>query len=668
MSQSPLDSQNLSSLQSYRQGWQALNRLLHENKSFSGRETNNAFLNCGDGGRFADVSTAIGWDFADDARAIGLIDYDQDGDLDLFVSNRTAPRVRLLKNNLESDSSFLSLHLTGTAKTTPRDAIGARVAVYLKDQPVPLLRTLHAGQSFLSQSSRWLHFGLGENATIEKIIVHWPGAAPQSFTGFEPKQFLHLTQGSDELVPRKIRTKQSLLAADQELPPTTAIARIIPPAGHAVPKLETADKKLITPSGTTLISLWSRTCPHCQEELTSWAKEARKWQSSGVKVILFSSDQEPRVQCDTFLESIDANFTAEMASPQAVEMLDAIQASIVDLWTPIPVPSSFLISKDGELLAIYRGPVSPDQVIADSQLATASLKDRRAAGTPFKGRWVGDPTPATPQRTTQQLVQRARPDLAIPYLRTALSKSFVKGTKFNRADNLLLLGQLLGQQGRPEEAIPPLRKAQALLPEDLRIARLLAAGLAETDHQTEAFAILDQAIAQHPKNADLLEDAYQLASKSAKPELVIRYLQKAIAIAPNHPTLRLKLAHTHLANNQAAKAIETCKKSLQTNPRFLDAANLLSRILSTHPDDKIRSPEESFALASRLCQFSKNKNGYHLLTLAYAQANLGKYKEATQTLDRLKNVAPPDSPFTKEVLTALKATQSNQPIRNPIWK
>lgn len=668
MSQSPLDSQNLSTLQSYRQGWKALNRLLHENKSFSGRETNNAFLNCGDGGRFADVSTAIGWDFADDARAIGLIDYDQDGDLDLFVSNRTAPRVRLLKNNLESDSSFLSLHLTGTAKTTPRDAIGARVAIHLKGQTAPLLRTLHAGQSFLSQSSRWLHFGLGENAFIEKIVVHWPGAKPQIFTGIESNQFLHLTQDSPKATPRSKLAAQSLTPSDQEVAPPTAIARIIPPAGNSFPKLLTASGKVLKPSGTSLISLWSRTCPHCQEELTAWAKESAKWQASGISVILFSSDQEPRNQCDAFLKSIDAKFTAEMSSPLAVELLDALQASIVDLWTPLPVPSSFLVSADGELIAIYRGPVSSDQVIADANLASATPLERRAAATPFSGNWVGDPAPATPQRTTNQLVQRSLPDLAIDYLRDALSKPFVKGTKFNHADNQLLLGQLLGQQGNPAEAIAPLREARKLLPNDIRIARLLATGLSETNQLPEALVILHDAITEHPKNADLREDSYLLALKNRDPNLALVHLGKAVSLKPTDPALRYRLILLQLEQGQPAKAIANCKTILATSPKFLDAANLLAHILSTHPREKIRSPQEAFALASRLCQISKNRNGNHLLTLAYAQANLGKYQEATKTLNLLTTVAPPDSPFTKKVKATLKSVQSNQPIRNKAWQ
>ncbi len=669
MSQSPLDSRNPTGLESYRQGWKALNRLLHENKSFSGRETNNAFLNCGDGGPFADVSTAIGWDFADDARAIGLIDYDQDGDLDLFVTNRTAPRVRLLQNNLKSDASFLALHLTGNGKTTPRDAIGARVAVHLKDQAIPSLRTLHAGQSFLSQSSRWLHFGLGKDATIEKIIVHWPGAKPQTFTNIQPNQFLHLTQGSNTATTRSKPAPNILKASPQTLPPVTSLARIIPPAGNAVPDLPTADGKTLAFKTTTLISLWSRTCPHCRQELTTRAKEFQKLQTSGINLILFATDQEPRAQCDAYLKSIGSTFPAEMASPQAVEMLDALQASIVDLWIPIPVPSSFLVSAEDELLAIYRGPVTTNQVITDARLATATPLQRRNAGTPFTGRWVGAPDPATPQRTTTQLLQRARPDLAITYLKSALAKPFVKGTKINRADNLLLLGQLLGQQARPSEAISPLKEARKLLPEDIRTLRLLATAFFETGDPAKAFKTLDEAIILHPQNADLHLDGRLLATKSQDHPRALYHLEKAADLTPGNPSLRLSLAQYQVGNGQAQKAIENCKTILRTSPRFLDAAAFLSRILSTHPNEKIRSPKEALALSTRLCQITKNGNNGYLFSLALAKANLEQFDEAEKIILQFHDPAGPlRGNFTKQVHQALTAIRQNKPYRTEGWQ
>lgn len=668
MSQSPLDSQGTNGLISYRQGWQALNRLLHENKSFSGRETNNAFLNCGKDTPFADVSTAIGWDFADDARAIGLIDYDHDGDLDLFVTNRTAPRVRLLQNNLKSESDFLSLHLTGDGKSTPRDAIGARVEVHLKDQPIPHLRTLHAGQSFLAQSSRWLHFGLGKKAVIEKVIVRWPGAKSQTYTGIKANQHLHLTQGSIAATPRQGRQETALKPGPHPLPEKTSIARIIPPAGHAIPTLPVSEGQSVNLSGTTLIALWSHTCPHCQEKLRTWSGEAEKFKTSGINLALLCTDQEPRDEADAFLKSIKSPFLTQMAAPEAVELLDALHASIIDLWIPIPVPTSFLVSNEGQLLAIYRGPASLDQIISDTKLASATAEERRLAGTPFSGRWTGKPTPSSPQRTAQQLVQRAQPDLSINYLRSALAKPFLQGNKFTQSDNLLLLGQLLGQQGRPAEALTHLEAARQLLPKDIRILRLIATAYAETGNLAESYATFDSTMKLHPQNLDIYDDAIGIALKAKDPAQALNYRQKSVTNNPRNPILRYRLVLFQLEQGQPADAVANCKTILSTSPKFLEAANLLSRILSTHPNEKIRSPEESFALASRLCQLSKNKNANHLLTLAYAQANLGKFEDATNTLNLLTKVAPPDSPFTKEVNAALQKTMANQVIRNPAWK
>ena len=95
---------------------------MREGRSWSGHERNNCFANLGQGS-FADVSFVSGLDFADDGRAVAVVDWDGDGDLDLWLRNRTGPQLRLLRNDHPGTGHFLALRLEGTDSN--RDAIGA---------------------------------------------------------------------------------------------------------------------------------------------------------------------------------------------------------------------------------------------------------------------------------------------------------------------------------------------------------------------------------------------------------------------------------------------------------------------------------------------------------------------------------------------------------------
>ena len=108
----------------------SLHRWVRSGKSFSGQERNCCFLNLNGGGqtRFADISTISGFDFPDDSRAVCLTDWDHDGDVDLWVANRNAPQLRLLRNDAGPRGAFIALVLEGTRCN--RDAIGARVEVH----------------------------------------------------------------------------------------------------------------------------------------------------------------------------------------------------------------------------------------------------------------------------------------------------------------------------------------------------------------------------------------------------------------------------------------------------------------------------------------------------------------------------------------------------------
>jgi len=69
-----------------------------------------------------------------------------------------------------------------------------RLAVVLADQP-PVTQTLRAGDGFQTQNTKWLHFGLGKDPVIEKVVVHWPGGEKQSFGQIEPGQRYRIVCG-----------------------------------------------------------------------------------------------------------------------------------------------------------------------------------------------------------------------------------------------------------------------------------------------------------------------------------------------------------------------------------------------------------------------------------------------------------------------------------------
>lgn len=119
--------------------------MLRRGRSYSGSERNCVFLNTAgqSSGPFANISATSGIDLPDDGRALVATDWDHDGDLDVWISNRNAPRLRFFKNDTPTQNHHLSLRLLGTAPTTNRDAIGARVEVTLANQ-LPLIKSLQA--------------------------------------------------------------------------------------------------------------------------------------------------------------------------------------------------------------------------------------------------------------------------------------------------------------------------------------------------------------------------------------------------------------------------------------------------------------------------------------------------------------------------------------------
>lgn len=143
------------------------------------------------GQRFADASASAGPYFQQPrlGRGVAAGDLDGDGDEDLVVTHLETP-VELLRNDSEKSSGTCRLRLVGMSSS--RQPLGCRVEVVIEAHR----RTywVSAGGSFQSTSDSELIIYTGNESTISKVTVHWPGHPPETWLQVPVKSSMVLYQ------------------------------------------------------------------------------------------------------------------------------------------------------------------------------------------------------------------------------------------------------------------------------------------------------------------------------------------------------------------------------------------------------------------------------------------------------------------------------------------
>jgi enediyne biosynthesis protein E4 len=146
-------------------------------RSLAGYQPKKVWINDG-GGRFVDVAPMVGATDRYDGRAVALGDLFGRGVLDVVVANQNGPLL-LYRNDVAPGRHWIGFALEGGctddrngAPCTNRSAIGAQVTVHWAGGQQ--LQEVSGGAGFCSQNQRALHFGLGEDAAVEKVVIRWP--------------------------------------------------------------------------------------------------------------------------------------------------------------------------------------------------------------------------------------------------------------------------------------------------------------------------------------------------------------------------------------------------------------------------------------------------------------------------------------------------------------
>ena len=144
-------------------------------------------------GHFTDVAASHGVDLPDVGMGVIWGDYDNDGNIDLYVVQEPAdqnPIGNVLLHNEGGPNNWLQVELAGTCSNL--DGIGA--VLTLTNNGISQRRDIQAGSGFFSQNTLVQQFGLGSDTVADELVVRWPSGLVSTLTGIAANQRITVTE------------------------------------------------------------------------------------------------------------------------------------------------------------------------------------------------------------------------------------------------------------------------------------------------------------------------------------------------------------------------------------------------------------------------------------------------------------------------------------------
>jgi hypothetical protein len=166
---------------------------------FPYRQRNLLLRNLGKGKGFEDVTASSGPAFerAEVSRAAVFGDVNNDGGVDILVTNNNGP-ARLLLNTVPQRGHWIQVHVEGVHSN--RSGYGSVVELIRKDGS-SVKRYVRGDGSYLAANDPRVHFGLSKSSEVDRIQVRWLAGACESWNQIAVDRIVNLREGSGQPCP-----------------------------------------------------------------------------------------------------------------------------------------------------------------------------------------------------------------------------------------------------------------------------------------------------------------------------------------------------------------------------------------------------------------------------------------------------------------------------------
>jgi tetratricopeptide (TPR) repeat protein/peroxiredoxin len=607
----------------YEQGWNAINELIRADGTWSGYERNVFYLNNRDG-TFSDVSGIAGLDFIEDGRTFALADFDHDGRIEVLLKNRNGPQVRLLKNVMPDLGPAIAFRLQG--KKSNRDAIGAFVTLQTDSGQQTLF--VQAGSGFLAQHSKELFFGLGKQQGPVKATIHWPSGLQQNLSDLPINHRIWVEEGSppSRVEPFNLKAEQPAhsltISAAQPLEfPENAETWLLAPI--AAPDFSLTDlngnkQSLSAYRGKpVLLYFWTATSTRCAQNLRDFRNSPDQHSGATMQVLAMNVDNAEGSEVAAHLELYRSMpFPILRATADVSAVYNLLFRSLFDRHRDIGLPGSFLIDGKGEIVKVYQGFVSREQMQRDAHAIPQTSAERLAKALPFSGvvenyafgrnylsygsiffeRGYLEESEAFFQLALRDDPSSAEAYYGLGSVYLQQQKSDQARKSFERAVQLQPnypgtlakawnnLGILAARAAHTDEAVSNFKQALKLDPDYSVSLNNLGNAYRQQKHWDDAKSAFQRSLELNPADPEANYGMGMVFAQLDQTAQAYEYLQKALAARPAYPEALNNLGILYLRTQRRNEAENSFKESIRVAPSFDQAYLNLSKLYAMEGD------------------------------------------------------------------------------------
>ncbi len=558
-----------------------------------------------------------GLDFLEDGRAFALADFDQDGRQEVFLKNRNAPQLRLLRNVLPDLPPSISFRLRGTKSN--RDAIGAVITI--QTEKGRQTRPVQAGSGFLSQHSKDVFFGLGAIQGKVQASIRWPSGLMQELHDLPINHRIWVEEGMASFRAEAFRTAVASLSTNEtESQPTETLpvdvetwllAPVLAP-DFSLPDLTGSEHSLSRERGkAALLNVGAADDRRSRDSWISLNQHYDGWKGQGLHLIAIgvaSVGNEEKLR--NLVRDHNFSFPILLGSDDVAAVYNIVFRYVFDRHRDLTLPASFLIDEKGNIVKIYQGPVDPLAVERDFRNIPQNAADRLARALPFPGvtevvefgrnylsygsvffqRGYLDQAEAAFQIALRDDPESAEALYGIGsvYLdqqkNTQAQECFARALKLRAsypdtlANSWNNLGLLAGRAGRTTEAVGDFQKALRLSPDHLIALNNLGGAYRQLKQWDDARTTYERALQLSPNNSDSNYGLGMVYAQLDDTSRAFELLEKALKARPVFPEALNNLGILYLRTKRPDDAVASFQESIRVAPEFDQAYLNLARV------------------------------------------------------------------------------------------